>query len=298
LDYRHDLTGLSAVWGKGNERQKVMTDTVYTYIVDAALNEDKIWRTDIAPRLGALTPNVRRICQYGFTEMANNVIAHSGSRELIIHLSIDDTEVVCEIIDKGVGIFAKVQQILELDDPGQSIVELLKGKFTSDPAAHSGEGIFFTARIFDTFSIRSGRFSFVGGRNRDLIWEEPGGDALEGTTVRMVIQTDSSLDIADIFNEYTDPDKQPGFHKTSVPVKLMEYGGDSLMSRSQAKRLITRFDRFLEVTLDFAGVDMIGQGFADEVFRVFAKAHPQVRLCPINCTRNVANMIHHVGGSL
>jgi anti-sigma regulatory factor (Ser/Thr protein kinase) len=277
-----------------------MTDTecTYTYIVDAALDEDKIWRMDIAPRLGALTPNVRRICQYGFTEMVNNVIAHSGSRELTIYLSINDTEAVFEIIDKGVGIFAKVQQVLGLDDPRQSVLELVKGKFTSDPEAHSGEGIFFTSRIFDNFSIHSGRLSFLGGQGGDRICEKPGGDALDGTTVRMAIQTNSSVEIADIFNEYTDPDKQPGFHKTVVPVKLMEHEGDSLMSRSQAKRLIARFDRFLEVILDFAGVDMIGQGFADEVFRVFAKAHLQVRLRPINYTHNVANMIRHVGGTL
>jgi anti-sigma regulatory factor (Ser/Thr protein kinase) len=277
-----------------------MTDTGFsqTYTVDAALDEDRIWRTDIAPRLGELPPNVRRICQYGFTEMVNNVIAHSGSKELIIRLSINEKEGAFEIIDKGVGIFAKVQQVLGLDDPRQSILELVKGKFTSEPEAHSGEGIFFTSRIFDSFSISSGRLSFFGGRDGDRICEEPGGDVLNGTTVRMAIQKDSHLEIADVFNEYTDPDKQPGFHKTTVPVKLMEHEGDSLMSRSQAKRLIARFDRFLEVILDFAGVDMIGQGFADEVFRVFANAHPRVRLRPINCAQNVENMIRHVGGAL
>ena len=277
-----------------------MTDAGFTrtYIIDTALDEDRIWRTDIAPRLGALTPNIRQICQYGFTEMVNNSISHSGSQELVINLSIHDTEAAFEIIDKGVGIFAKVQQVLGLDDPRQSILELVKGKFTSEPEAHSGEGIFFTSRIFDSFSIHSGRLSFFGGRNGDRICEEPGEVEREGTTVRMAIHTDSSLEIADVFNEYADPDTQPGFHKTAVPVKLMEYEGDSLMSRSQAKRLVARFDRFLEVILDFAGVDMIGQGFADEVFRVFAGAHPQVRLRPINCAHNVANMIRHVGGSL
>jgi hypothetical protein len=110
----------------------------------------------------------------------------------------------------------------------------------------------------------------------------------------MVIRKSSALLIADIFNEYADPDKQPGFHKTAIPVQLLQYGEESLMSRSQAKRLITRFDRFLEVVLDFTGVDMIGQGFADELFRVFAAAHPQVHLSPINCNENVKNMIRHV----
>jgi hypothetical protein len=112
----------------------------------------------------------------------------------------------------------------------------------------------------------------------------------------MKILKNSPLLIADVFNEYTDLDKQPGFHKTVIPVKLMEYEGESLMSRSQAKRLISRFDRFLEVVLDFSGVEIIGQGFADEIFRVFANAHPQVHLSPINCGKNVVDMIRHVSG--
>jgi hypothetical protein len=274
-----------------------MAEHVFTYTLDAVLNEDTIWKTDIAPRLGTLRPNVRQICQYGFTEMVNNVIAHSGSTELVIRLSISNREAAFEIIDKGVGIFAKVQQALGLDDPGQSILELIKGKCTSDPQSHSGEGIFFTSRIFDAFSIHSGRLSFLGGRNGDQIREEPRENVLDGTAVRMMIRADSSLQIADVFNEYTSPDKQPGFYKTTVPVKLLEYEGDSLISRSQAKRLIARFDRFLEVILDFSGVDMIGQGFADEVFRVFSNAHPQIRLRPIHCSQNVENMIRHTGGA-
>jgi len=32
-----------------------------------------------------------------------------------------------------------------------------------------------------------------------------------------------------------------------IPVKLMEYEGESLLSRSQAKRLIRRLDHFLNI---------------------------------------------------
>ena len=39
---------------------------------------------------------------------------------------------------------------------------------------------------------------------------------------------------------------------------------DFLVARSQAKRLLERFDRFEEVVLDFDGVRQVGQGFADE----------------------------------
>jgi hypothetical protein len=58
--------------------------------------------------------------------------------------------------------------------------------------------------------------------------------------------------------------------------------------------LITRFERFKTVVLDFKGVKMIGQAFADEVFRVFRLAHPEVELIALNPTMEVQGMIAHV----
>ena len=110
----------------------------------------------------------------------------------------------------------------------------------------------------------------------------------------MAIAKNSHLNISDVFNEYADPDKQPCFYTTRIPVKLMEYEGELLLSRSQAKRLITRFDKFLEVVLDFQGVTEIGHAFADEVFRVFKNAHPTVHLVPINCSPTVQRMIAYI----
>ena len=141
---------------------------------------------------------------------------------------------------------------------------------------------------------RKGRYpdySLVTHEN-DWLLENP--DSVSGTAVSMVIAKNSHLNISDVFNEYADPDKQPGFYKTRIPVKLMEYEGELLLSRSQAKRLITRFDKFLEVVLDFQGVTEIGQAFADEVFRVFRNMHPNVHLQPINCSPTVQRMIAYI----
>ncbi len=98
----------------------------------------------------------------------------------------------------------------------------------------------------------------------------------------MEISKTSEKDLVSISNEYADPDKVPGFHRTVIPVKLMEYEGEALLSRSQAKRLINRFDHFLEVILDFEGVKFIGQAFADQIFRVFVNAHPHVNIVAVN----------------
>ena len=85
-----------------------------------------------------------------------------------------------------------------------------------------------------------------------------------------------------------------GFRKTHVPVKLGLYPGESLVSRSQAKRVLARFDEFSEVCLDFSGVEDIGQPFADEIFRVFRNAHPEIRFSTIGTNPSVQKMIDFV----
>jgi hypothetical protein len=45
------------------------------------------------------------------------------------------------------------------------------------------------------------------------------------------------------------------------------------------------------VTIDFTGVDIVGQGFCDEVFRVFAAGHPQIVLAPTGMNESVAFMV-------
>ncbi|MBQ6421232.1 MAG: STAS-like domain-containing protein [Clostridia bacterium] len=68
------------------------------------------------------------------------------------------------------------------------------------------------------------------------------------------------------------------------------------VSRSQAKRLCARLEGFREVSLDFADVEWIGQGFADQVFRVFQNENPEIRLLPLNMNRDVGRMYYHVTG--
>ncbi|MDR3284095.1 MAG: DUF4325 domain-containing protein [Treponema sp.] len=263
----------------------------FSYSLFNSPGEDSIWRKDIAPHLTGIPENVLRVCQYGFSEMMNNVIDHSGSEKFQVVITAGDKAIQFKIIDQGVGIFNKIKSDLQLDDPRHAILELAKGKYTSDPQNHSREGIFFTSRVFDYFAIFSDNLAFLGNNNYD---RPAAHDTVTGTVILMEIRTDSPVSLSAIFNEYADPDKQPGFYKTVIPVRLLKYDGEDLMSRSQAKRLITRFDRFIEVVLDFSDVPFIGQGFADEVFRVFANAHPTVRLAPVNCAEDVRRMIAHV----
>jgi hypothetical protein len=62
--------------------------------------------------------------------------------------------------DNGIGIFKKIKNDLSLQDEHQSLLELAKGKFTSNPKEHSGEGIFFSCRACDLFLIHSGSLTY------------------------------------------------------------------------------------------------------------------------------------------
>lgn len=63
------------------------------------------------------------------------------------------------------------------------------------------------------------------------------------------------------------------------------------MSRADARALAAAIPGTGRVELDFAGIERIGPSFADELFRVFANAHPDVQLAPVNMTDAVSNMV-------
>lgn len=74
-------------------------------------------------------------------------------------------------------------------------------------------------------------------------------------------------------------------------VSLAQAQNETLVSRSQAKRVLARLERFKEVLLDFKRVTSIGPAFADEIFRVFRSTHPAVHLVVVNASDEVQKMI-------
>jgi len=112
----------------------------------------------------------------------------------------------------------------------------------------------------------------------------------DGTVISMRVHNNASHTTQEVFDAFTSGEEY-GFTKTVVPVRLARYGDEQLISRSQAKRLLARIDRFKVVVLDFEGVDMIGQAFADEVFRVFQNDYPHIALVPFHANSLVHRMI-------
>jgi hypothetical protein len=290
------LVDEQALTQHGNTRNRLyrlhpLVEWQKSYILAETLAEDVVWREDVITRLGHMPENVLDIWFYGFTEMFNNAIDHSGGTMLTLQLKKTATSAELAIYDNGIGIFKKIQTEMSLLDERHAILELAKGKLTTDPDNHTGEGIFFTSRMFDGFEILSGGtyFSHKFGEKEDWILERDKFSS--GTAVWMKLNNHTSRTSKKIFEKFTSGDDF-GFTKTIVPVRLAQYGDDKLVSRSQAKRLLARIDRFRTVIFDFQGVDTIGIAFADEVFRVFALKHPEIELTSTNANAAIKRVIH------
>ena len=234
--------------------------------------------------------NVAAIVDYAFTEMLNNAIEHSQSKLIDVVMARSPSEIRFTVTDRGMGIFRNIMEKKGLHDHLEAVQDLLKGKQTTAPESHSGEGIFFTSKAADSLVIRSSDKKLVfDNRNDDLYVTD--GKPVPGTRVAFSIAPNSRRKLADIFRNYTDDMLE--FSKTNVLVKLYRAGVE-YVSRSQARRIVAGLDAFKTVEFDFRGVDAIGQGFADEVFRVWQSRHPGTKIVAKNASRNVLFMIRHV----
>lgn len=278
-----------------------VTDRFKLLIDDCS--EDVAWNKYVQDFIGDVPECANHILYYIFTEMVNNAIDHSEGTEIYISIKKNEFRTEFMIIDNGIGIFNKIAAALNLPEKRFAILELAKGKFTTDPESHTGEGIFFSSKAADMFIINSDDLSFASNIaystapeivSEYMVWDFPLDSG--GTNVLFNVHHGHSRPLKEVFDEYAGIPDEYGFDKTAVPVRLVEFGNDNplFISRSQAKRLLARFEDFNNIILDFSGVDSIGQGFADEVFRVFPARHPGSKLTPVNCSDNVQQMIKRV----
>jgi len=262
----------------------------FSYALAPGLAEDVVWTKDVKPFIEPLPDNVISIWHYAFTEMFNNAIDHSTATEIGVRVSKTALTTEIALHDNGVGIFRKIQQELDLVDERLAIFELAKGKLTTDPATHTGQGIFFTSRMMDQLSIISGGLFFDHDRSRTNDWllerTKPG----PGTHVFMTLNNHAARTTRKVFDQFSGGDDY-AFNKTVVPLNLAKFGADELISRSAAKRVLARVNLFTKVIFDFKDVETVGQAFADQIFRVYANEHPDIELTPINMRKAVKDMV-------
>ena len=263
-------------------------DFKYVYPIHG-LREELVFR-EAAVRLGltgALSPNAYRIVDYAFTEMLNNAIEHSRAEQVRVHARIERGACYFTIADKGVGVFNSIRTKFGLGGDFEAVEHLLKGKQTTAPQQHSGQGIFFTSKIADRFTIESAGLRLVIDNSLpDTLLQEI--RRRKGTFVAFALRARSRKDLKALFEQYAHA--QYEFDTTRISVKLTA-ARDENISRSQARRLLFGLDQFKRIILDFNGVTGVGQAFADEIFRVFQRAHPHILIEPQNMCAAVAFMV-------
>lgn len=259
--------------------------------IEPGLEESAAWKTHFAEAFSRLPENVAAIGQYGFTEMFNNALEHSEGDTLRVTSQWSAREIKITLTDNGIGIFKKIKHAFQLADERESILQLSKGKLTTDPERHSGEGVFFTSRSFDTFVLAANGLMYLRKMETDDWYVETREDLSEkGTVVILTIRTDTGRRLADIFKAHTNPETLK-FDRTHIVISLSRLGDEQYISRSQAKRVLAGTEKFRHVVLDFAGVKTVGQGFVDEVFRVFHNEHPDIAFEYVNANEDVRFMI-------
>jgi anti-sigma regulatory factor (Ser/Thr protein kinase) len=234
-----------------------------------------------------LSKNVLGILKYAFTEMLNNAIEHSRSKTILVEMKRSGGTIAFRITDRGVGIFNNIMRERGLRDKLEAIQDLLKGKQTTAPEAHSGEGIFFTSKVGDKLVIKSFGKSLIFDNIADDVFVKDVKSA-EGTDVFFEIAVGSIKELQGVFNNYSNEAFE--FSTTKVAVDLYKMDTDYI-SRSQARRILSGLEKFKTIVLDFKNVETVGQAFADEVFRVW-RAHNRNKVVEYkNANENIEFMI-------
>ncbi len=284
---------------EGTSRKPVFRPGALKQVVQryplAGLHEDLPWQRDFAPFF-TLQPNVARLAQHAFSELLNNAVDHSGGSSVTVSMRQTALHLQLLVSDDGCGVFSRIQQTFDIGDPTLAMLELSKGKLTSLPALHSGHGLFFTSRLADVFDLHANHraFQFRGWDRRG--WHAAKPMARQGTSIYIGIATDTQRTLDGVLRGHSIAAACYGFDTTLVPLQLMTGGHTGLESRAQAKRVASRLQAFRRAEVDFSGIADVGHGFADELFRVFPRAHPAVELVPLHMAPRVAEMVNGVRG--
>lgn len=288
-EYRYTIYALP-------EKVSFLGKRVKKRFLNENLSESDILKeiTDQAPFIYSGADNAGSIFDYAFSEMLNNAIEHSESKYIEIEVNTIDDKIAFQVRDFGIGVFNKVMKQRELPSLMDAAAELSKGKITTAPKAHSGEGIFFTSKIADLFLLESENLRLrIDNEINDIFIEEI-SPKKTGTKVSFEINKHTKKHLTDIFAAYQTNPGEYAFDKTEIKIRLFMMGG-IYISRSQARRVLAGLEKFKKVILDFDRVPTVGQAFADEVFRVFKIKRPEIEIEPINMNKTIEFMIGRVG---
>ena len=293
-NYLKEMCESNVIVKKDGEYELVATEYKFSYHNTGRLSESRICAQDLEPIIKDYPKNVISIWRYAFMEMMNNAIEHSESSEIGITVKKDNLKTTVFIEDNGLGIFKNIQRFMKQEYGDELPLDecatlLFAGKFTTAKSMHSGEEIFFTSHMMDEFMIISDDIVFSRDNFRDEQFENL--KKTSGTLVAMSLSNNSKKTSREIFDRFSNIDD--GFIKTSIPIAHIFPSGDPI-SRSEARRLGELITNFKEVDLDFTGNEEVGQAFVHELFIVWQRNNPDIKLNVIGACDNVEFMIKRV----
>lgn len=291
-----DLQWLSRS-GSGREaryRPGLLRQVVRHYPLDG-LNEDLPWARDFAPYF-PLASNVMRLTQHSFCELLNNAIDHSGGSGVTVSLRQTPSHVQLLVSDDGRGVFDKIRDTFSLSDPQVAMLELSKGKLTTQPERHTGHGLYFTSRLADVFDLHANQQAFQHRSWEGSGWRTGRPMDRQGTSVYVSIALDTPRTLESVMQAHSLDGAGVRFDRTTVPLHLLMSDQVGLESRAQARQVGARLTTFRLAELDFSDIPHIGHSFADELFRVLPRHQPTLNLSPINMSPAVAAMVDSIVG--
>jgi anti-sigma regulatory factor (Ser/Thr protein kinase) len=259
----------------------------------ANLQEDLPWARDFAPCF-ALPPTVARMAQHVFTELLNNAIDHSDGTRVVVSMRQTPSQIQLLVSDDGRGLFQVIGENFDIGDPMLAMLELAKGKLSSQPERHTGRGLFFSARLADVMDLHANAAAFQQRQWQADQWLPVRSACRAGTSVYVAICLDTERSLDEVMRRHSLDGLGYGFDRTVVPLKLLAGAPAVLESRAQARRVASRLAQFRCIDVDFHGVTDVGHAFADELFRVFGGGHPELRLVPVNMAPGVAALVDSV----
>lgn len=271
------------------------TDTFTKSYICHGLEEHRLWTGLVSEVsiLKNLSENLNSLLFYVFTEILNNAIEHSKSKNVTVSITKQGALLTLSIEDYGIGVFRNVMEERKLDNEYEAMQDLLKGKTTTNPHSHSGEGIFFSSKATNTFILESYGYTLRVDNSIPDVFFSNTTTKKKGTKVTFTFDINTKLHLNQVFSDFVTDIGEVGFDKTNIKIKLFTQGS-IYISRSQARRILFGLEKFKTIILDFDKVTTVGQAFADEIFRVFKSNHPNTTIQSINTVEPVQFMIDRV----
>lgn len=244
----------------------------------------EVWEQTCAKKLRVFKSNVIDLLQWGFCQVLQNALEHTQCKELAIFYEFSGKSIHLSLLDDGMGIFESVSQSNQIADLREAALKIMNAPFAQN---HSGPGLAWCAKLFDSLLIRSNGLEYCRFGNEDWYLDNAPSDEHMGTLVQLSLDIATTRTLASVL--------QPGggcpADRQHVFVKMLELKNEVYLTREDAQNLLFDLDGFKEIVLDFKAVRNVGYHFTHEIFCFYQSKNPEVEISYLNTNSNIKFMI-------